>query len=77
MLGRLEMDVDDCISRYTDLMKDVFGKQARRIPLSWRGGIRARFDSTRLETAIKEVMADRGISESERLNDQKPRGCRV
>jgi hypothetical protein len=71
------MDVDECISRYVSLMKQIFGEQSRRIPLSWRGRIRARFDSTKLKAAIEEVIASRGLPESELLNDQKPRGCRV
>ncbi|KAF2183097.1 hypothetical protein K469DRAFT_463854, partial [Zopfia rhizophila CBS 207.26] len=28
MLGRLEMVIDECISKYTELMKDVFDKKS-------------------------------------------------
>jgi hypothetical protein len=41
MLGRLEMDVDECISAYKDLMKAVFEEKLRRVPVSWRGSTKA------------------------------------
>ncbi|KAK3942068.1 hypothetical protein QBC46DRAFT_84908 [Diplogelasinospora grovesii] len=78
MLGRLEMDVDDCISQYTSLMKSVFDKQSRMLPLSlpW-GDIEARFDSAKLKSAIERVITDAGASATDLFNDGKTRGCRV
>jgi hypothetical protein len=44
MLGRLEMDVDECISAYTALMKTVFDEESRRLPVSWTGRTKAQLD---------------------------------
>jgi hypothetical protein len=41
MLGRLEMDVDECITAYTGLMKNVFETQNSWRPADWSGKIRA------------------------------------
>ena len=81
MLGRLEMDVDECITKYTELMKTVFEKS--QTPINWKGHIKGRFDSKVLEDAIKQTITDRGLQISEPLNDGrdarfgKDRGCRV
>ncbi len=77
MLGRLEMDVDECISAYSELMKTVFDEKSSRLPFGWRGKIKARFDSLRLESAIKKVITSRGLSEADLFNDGTARGCRV
>ncbi|KAK5354371.1 hypothetical protein LTS03_011888, partial [Exophiala xenobiotica] len=54
MLGRLEMDVDECISAYNRLIKTVFEEKAHKTPLSWLGRVQSRFDSGKLKTAIEE-----------------------
>jgi hypothetical protein len=77
MLGRLEMDVDECITAYTGLMKTVFERKSSRFPASLTGKIKSRFDGTRLETAIKEVITDHGAKETDLFNDGIERGCRV
>jgi hypothetical protein len=77
MLGRLEMDVDECIEAYSNLAKTVFGERLHRLPVNLRGHIQARFDSTKLENAIKRVISERDFSETELLNDGNERGCHV
>ena len=77
MLGRLEMDVDECIAAYTRLMKTVFEKKSSLLPADWAGKTKARFDSTKLETAIKEVITSQGAKETDLFNDGVERGCRV
>jgi hypothetical protein len=77
MLGRLEMDVDECISAYSKLMKTVFGEKSSWLPISWTGGTKARFDSAKLKGAIEEVVANHGASATELFNDRASRGCRV
>jgi hypothetical protein len=52
MLGRLEMDVGDCISTSTNLMKAVFEKSSW-LPVGWMGKTNAQFDSKRLKSAIE------------------------
>jgi hypothetical protein len=52
MLGRLEMDIDECIGAYSDLEAEVFGEKLSSLPVNIKGDVKARFDSTRLENAI-------------------------
>lgn len=78
MLGRLEMDVDECVSAYRELIKTVFEEKQNRYGVGGTGNIKAQFSSKTLESAIKKVIASReGISETDLFNDGKPRGCRV
>ncbi len=77
MLGRLEMGVDECISAYSELMESVFGGKSSRLPMSWTGGTKAKFDSEKLKNAIEDVITHQDISKTDRLNDGQTRGCRV
>lgn len=77
MLGRLEMDVDECITAYSDLTAAVFGEKLSRIPFKIKGNVKPRFDSTKLETAIRKVVTQSGASETELLNDAVERGCKT
>lgn len=76
MLGRLEMDVDDCITAYSDLAAAVFGDKMNRSPVNMKGKIKPRFDSAKLETAIRKTIVGSGVSETDLLNDGAERGCR-
>jgi hypothetical protein len=77
MLGRLEMDVDECVSAYSKLMESVFEDKSSWLPISWTGRTKAQFDSTRLKNAIEEVITRQGASKTDLFNDGSPRGCRV
>ena len=77
MLGRLEMGVDECISAYSELMESVFGEKSSRLPIGWTGGTKAKFDSKKLKNAIEGVITHQGISKTDPLNDEQPRGCKV
>lgn len=77
MLGRLEMDVEECIVAYNSLLKQIFEKKAHRIPFGRSGRLHSRFDSAKLKTAIEEVIVTQGYSTTEPFNDGKCRGCRV
>ncbi|KAF7164517.1 hypothetical protein CNMCM6106_001035 [Aspergillus hiratsukae] len=68
MLGRLEMDVDECIAAYTDLAADVFGEKLSRFPVNIKGGVKPRFDSARLESAIKKVCSVYAVSPDSNKN---------
>ena len=74
MLGRLEMDVDECIEVYTRMFEAVFGKKG--LPVNMWGKLKGRFDSTVLEECIKIILTERGLPEGEPLNDEKER-CKV
>ncbi|KAL9011601.1 MAG: hypothetical protein Q9173_003562 [Seirophora scorigena] len=77
MLGRLEMDIDECISCYTELMKTVFARKKSLLPLTWRGKIKGRFDSSKMRVAVEKVITGRDLPKHELLNDGTARGCRV
>jgi hypothetical protein len=77
MLGRLEMDVDECITAYSDLAAAVFGQKLSRIPVNIKGNVKPRFDSMKLESAIRKVVTQSSASETHLLNDGTERGCRT
>ena len=77
MLGRLEMDVDECITAYNDLAEAVFVEKLSSIPFNVKGKVKPRFDSAKLESAIRNVVAQSGASEMDLLNDGTERGCRT
>lgn len=77
MLGRLEMDVDECIAAYSDLAAAVFSEKLSRIPVNVKGKVKPRFDSRKLESAIGKVVTESGASETDLLNDGTERGCRT
>jgi hypothetical protein len=68
MLGRLEMDVDECVSAYKELMKAVLEKKSRQTPISW---------TQKLKSAFEKVIASRGLNQADLFNDGTVRGCRV
>lgn len=71
------MDVDECITAYSKLMKSVFKQHAKKPPISWRGRVKARFDSKKLRSIIEEAIEAAGASAAEAFNDGKNRGCRT
>ncbi|KAL9617923.1 MAG: hypothetical protein Q9160_007289 [Pyrenula sp. 1 TL-2023] len=77
MLGRLDMDVNECISAYNRLMESVFEGKSHKMPFGWTGRTKARFSTIKLKNAIEQVIAGRRISASEPFNDGNPRRCRV
>lgn len=76
MLGRLEMSVDECIDTYVNLIRTVFEKKSRW-PVNLSGSVRSRFDATKLENAVKDVVTSHGAKETDLFNDGCERGCRV
>jgi len=77
MLGRLEMNVDQCISAYTDLMKTVFGDKSKKIPVSMMGNIKPQFDAKKLKYAIEDVLTSLHTSPDALFNDGTSRGCKA
>lgn len=77
MLGRLGMNIDECIMAYIELMEFVFGKKSSRLPFDWKFESGSQFDSAKLDDAIKRVITSNGASESDPFNDKAERGCRV
>lgn len=77
MLGRLEMNVDECILAYSDFSRSIFGSKSSRLPVSWKLRTRAQFDSAKLRSAITRVITSHCNSESDLFNDHVEPGCRV
>ncbi|KAJ5614917.1 FabD/lysophospholipase-like protein [Penicillium hordei] len=77
ILGRLEMDVDECIMAYIKLMKRTFGEPSKWGLSSLFGKIKPRFDANKLEGAINEVINNCGAKPTDLFNDQADRSCRV
>jgi hypothetical protein len=76
MLGRLEMDVNSCIKWYIHLCELVFSNK-KLLPVNlMTTNVRARFDSSRLEEAIKKVIVQHG-SATEELLKKPENGCKV
>jgi hypothetical protein len=78
MLGRLEMDVDECITAYSKLADDVFKEKLSSFPFNLMDNVTSRFDSSKLEKATRQVVVQSGkASETDLLNDEIERGCRT
>lgn len=77
MLGRLEMDVDECVSAYKDLMKAVLEEKLSRFPISWTRNTKGQLDSGKLKSAFEKVITSRGLNQAALFNDGTTRGCRV
>lgn len=77
MLGRLEMDIDECIEAYTKLAEAVFSQKKSLLPFNLKGKVKAQFDSSKLEKAIQETVKRSGISETDLFNDGNEQGCRT
>ena len=75
MLGRLQMTVDECINAYMLLSDKIFQKQRHRVTI--KGHIQSRFDSDKLEKAIKEIVVEKGLEEDALLQDSRDAKCKV
>ncbi len=83
MLGRLEMDVDECISAFNRLMFLCFKSKSsllgNHLSLAPREGAKS-FASAQLailQTAILELITSHGISASQQLNNGSLQECKV
>ncbi len=82
MLGRLKMDVDECICAYTSMFERIFKKQKHKFAVNhWAnfGSLQNRFDSELLRDSIKEIVESQGVCETERFNTERDeyRPCHV
>ncbi|KAK2807307.1 hypothetical protein FQN50_005461 [Emmonsiellopsis sp. PD_5] len=76
LLGRLKLDVRQCIDVYRSLSSRAF-KRKRRLGIGPGGKIRERFDSKELEIAVKTVVAEHCDSEDELLSDPDTSSARA
>ena len=77
MLGRLEMSIEECITKYLEIMKTVFSEKADRLPVSQSGKAKAIFDSAKLGGAVRKVIRGCGFAEGARLNDGNEHACKT
>lgn len=77
MLGRLEMDVDQCIAAYGYLAEEGFVEKRSHIPDIIMREANPRFDLVKLQIAILEVLEQSGVSETDFLSHGTKRGCRT
>jgi hypothetical protein len=63
MLGRLGMDVDECIDIYQELVKKVFDNPKGSVGRSWasfmQGNIKPKFESSVLQEQIANVVKEK------------------
>jgi calcium-independent phospholipase A2-gamma len=77
MLGRLEMNIDDCIESFTRMMDKTF-EQRHRLPFKLFGGqVQPRYDTDVLEKSIKIVIHSAGFDPDEKLRGKKSSNCKV
>lgn len=77
MLGRLEMDVDTCITAYNELSAGVFAQPRRRYPVDSRARIAPQFDSAKLRDAILKIITSQGLSPDAPFDDGQDSGCKT
>ncbi|KAF3345645.1 hypothetical protein VdG2_06488 [Verticillium dahliae VDG2] len=75
MLGRLEMDVDECIAAYNELSVGVFANPQRKSRVNIFARLVPRFDSTKLKKAILGIMDRQGLQPGNTI--QRRRGSRM
>jgi hypothetical protein len=75
MLGRLKMNIDECIDAYLSLSDSIFEKKRHRVTV--KGKIQGRFDSEELTRVVKEVVKRQGLEEDALLKDSSETGCKV
>lgn len=76
MLGRLRMNVDECIDAYLKLSARVFQRK-HLSPITMKGQTKARFSSEELEKAIKDVIGSCNLHEDALMKDTSPQACKV
>ncbi|KAF5862575.1 hypothetical protein ETB97_011479 [Aspergillus alliaceus] len=75
MLGRLEMDIEDCIHAYKVLSKNVFS-QKRLLPIGSNLRSRARFDIKKVEGALRKILRELSYEKDALLRDEDM-SCKV
>ena len=80
LLGRLKMDVDECITDYTKILRTDFNKDKKGCPINWKGNVKGHFNSNVLAEAFEDILKRKGLSSGAMLNDGGIRGngdCKV
>ncbi len=76
MLGRLEMNIDECIDAYVALFDRLFRKKRHRVTIS--GNVQGRFDMEELERSIREIVKRKDqAGENALLKASEKQQCKV
>ena len=75
MLGRLRMSIEDCITAYSKLSKEVFVK--KRMLLNFKGDVQARFDTAALEKAVLKYIEAAGLPKDALMWDTDDIQCKT
>ena len=75
MLGRLQMDVDDCIEAYVRLADRVFKKTGPPLDLCCQ--VQSRFNTKALEQEIKGLVRRQTGTENSLLKNEDDASCKV
>lgn len=76
MLGRLGMSVEECIDSYVKLSEEVFVKKTRWFTDS-HGNIQERYNSQKLEDAIRGVVKQYCSAENALMRTDEKQRCKV
>lgn len=77
MLSRLEIDIDKYITVYSNLAETVFRKKLSSLPFNFKGKVKSRFNSAKLEAIVLKVIKHGGASKRDLFNDGVKRRCRT
>ena len=81
MLGRLKMDIDECITVYLEISRDVFQPKKKRYNIFGRASdaikVRGRFDSEALKSGIQKIVVRAGEDRNAKLRIEDEPKCRV
>ena len=76
MLGRLRMDVKECIDVYLEMADKVFSK-VHRLPVNLVGRTHGRYNQEALQEAIENVLERKGLAKDTLLKDEDSDACKT
>jgi hypothetical protein len=81
MLGRLKMDIEDCITAYLQISRDVFQPTKKRFNIFGRASdalnVRGRFNSEALKKGIQKIVEKAGETGEAKLKIEDEPKCHV
>ena len=75
MLGRLKMNINECIETYLSLSDRIFQKNNYR--KKKLGKIEGNYDSEEVAKIVKEVVKDKGMDEASLLLEVPEASCKM
>ena len=76
MLGRLQMDVQECIDIYLELADTVFSK-VHLLPTNLRGRTHGRYNQDALEQAIINILERKKLPPNSLFKNEDQLACKV